>query len=69
MTAALRLRLKSGLSRSALAKKAGVGLSTVQRLEKGWGGVHAKTAAKIAKALRCSMASLLAENGSEPDKP
>jgi transcriptional regulator with XRE-family HTH domain len=64
MTAVERLRHKAKLTREQLAKKAGVGLSTVQRLERGWGELNTRSLKRLAKALNVPPGDLLAENGS-----
>ena len=51
-----RLRLKKGLSRAALARKAGISANYVGTLERGCQNPSLKTLEKIAKGLGCSMA-------------
>ena len=50
-----RLRLKNGLSQTALAKKAGLSSNYIGTLERGVQNPSLKTLEKVAKGLGCSM--------------
>ena len=50
-----RIRLKKGLSQSALAKQAGLSLNYIGTLERGVQNPSLKTLEKLAKGLGCSM--------------
>ena len=57
-------RKESGLSQSQLSEKSGVKLNTIQKLETGANGISGAKAITIyalAKALGCTMESLIAE--------
>lgn len=61
-----RLRVAAGLSQFELAKRSGVTLSTIGRLESELGdSATLRTAASIASVLGCSIDDLLAEVDSE----
>jgi transcriptional regulator with XRE-family HTH domain len=51
-------RLQAALSQRALAKRAGVALSTIARIELG-GEVYPSTIGKLAEALRCEPKDLM----------
>jgi transcriptional regulator with XRE-family HTH domain len=52
------LRVAQGLSQTALAARAGLGLGTVNRIERWPFPVSPKTAEKLAATLRCSVEEL-----------
>lgn len=57
-------RKESGLSQSQLSDKSGVKLNTIQKLETGTNGISGakvSTIYALAKALGCTMESLIAE--------
>lgn len=57
-------RKESGLSQSQLSDKSGVKLNTIQKLETGTNGIFGakvSTIYALAKALGCTMESLIAE--------